>query len=193
MICLRYFAAVAALGLLCGGCETVPAASSYDGYRDAPVAGPNGAIKLQAGDKLRITVFGEDKLSGEYDIDPSGYVSLPLAGTIKAGGRTKIDLERDLTSKFKNQYLQNPKVTVDVIAFRPFYVMGEVAHPGEFPYKTTVDVMSAIATAGGQTYRASRSTVLIRRAGREGFQEYPLSPDIPVYPGDLIRVPERYF
>jgi polysaccharide export outer membrane protein len=156
--------------------------------------GATGAIRLQAGDKIKVTVYGEDKLTGEYEIDPGGSVSLPLAGTVQAAGLTKSELEQLLSKKFSSaNYLKNPKVTVDIATFRPFYVLGEVEKPGEYPYKGGLNVVSAIAVAGGNTYRASRSNVLIQRVGEAGFHEYPMSSTVPVYPGDLIRVPERYF
>lgn len=148
---------------------------------------------LQPGEKIKITVFGEDRLSGEYEIDPAGLVSLPLAGTVKAAGLSKPDLEKELAKKFRGEYLRNPKVTVDVASFRPFYIYGEVAKPGEYAFRSGLNVMSAVALAGGSTYRASRSVVLIQHAGERGFKEYQQSPTIPVMPGDLIRLPERYF
>ncbi|MGJ0392734.1 MAG: polysaccharide biosynthesis/export family protein [Methylocystis sp.] len=148
---------------------------------------------LHPGEKIKITVFGEDRLSGEYEIDPAGYVSLPLAGTIKAAGLSKPQFEQELSKRFRGEYLRNPKVTVDVSNFRPFYILGEVSRPGEYSFKSGLNALSAIALAGGSTYRASRDSVLIQHIGETGFREYPLSPTIPVLPGDLIRVPERYF
>ena len=148
---------------------------------------------LQPGEKIKVTVFGEDRLSGEYEIDPGGYVSLPLAGTVKAAGLSKQEFELALTKKFQGEYLRDPKVTVEVSSFRPFYILGEVTKPGEYPYKGGLSVLSAIALAGGSTYRASSSSVMIQHAGEAGFKEYPMSPTIPVLPGDLIRVRERYF
>jgi len=148
---------------------------------------------LQPGEKIKVTVFGEDRLSGEYQIDPGGFVSLPLAGTVKAAGLSKQELEAALTKKFQGEYLRDPKVTVEVSSFRPFYILGEVAKPGEYPYTGGLNVLSAIALAGGSTYRASRSSVMIQHVGESGFTEYPMSPMIPVLPGDLIRLPERYF
>jgi protein involved in polysaccharide export with SLBB domain len=148
---------------------------------------------LQPGEKIRLIVFGEDRLTGEYEIDPAGYVSLPLAGTVKAAGLSKLELERELSKKFSGEYLRNPKVTVDVTTFRPFYILGEVSRPGKYPFDSGLNVMSAIAIGGGSTFRASRSTVLIQHPGDSGFKEYPLSPTIPVLPGDLVKVPERYF
>lgn len=148
---------------------------------------------LQPGDKIKVIVFGEDRLTGEFEIDPAGFVSLPLAGTIKAGGLSKQQLEQTLTKKFRSEYLRDPKVTVDVSSFKPFYILGEVTKPGEYPYKGGLNAMSALALAGGTTYRASRSTILIQHPGESNFKEYPLSPMIPIAPGDLIKVPERYF
>jgi len=177
------------------GCDSAPILEAGNGANTSSYA-PNtvGGIRLQAGDKLRITVFGEDKLTGEYEIDPGGSVTLPLAGTVRAAGLTRLELEQLLSKKFASaQYLRNPKVTVEIANFRPFYVLGEVERPGEYSYKSGLNVMSAIAVAGGYTYRASKSRVFIQRSGEQGFQEYPLSPTVPVYPGDLIRLPERYF
>lgn len=148
---------------------------------------------LQPGEKIKVTVFGEDRLSGEYEIDPGGNVALPLAGTVKAAGLSQHELEVALTKKFHGEYLRDPKVTVEVSSFRPFYILGEVAKPGEYPFKGGLSVMSAVALAGGSTYRASLSSVMIQHAGEAGFKDYPMSPTIPVLPGDLIRVPERYF
>lgn len=150
-------------------------------------------MHLQAGDKLRITVFGEEKLSGEFEIDPSGYVSVPLAGTVPAAGLTKLELEQSLSAKFKSNYLRDPKVTVDVASFRPIYVLGEVQKPGAYPYQSGLNVVSALAVAGGATYRASNSRVLIQKSGETEFKEHVLEPSVAVLPGDVIRVPERYF
>jgi polysaccharide export outer membrane protein len=183
------------LGLVMAGCESgaslgpVSPAEQQALIESAATTSPT----LHPGEKIRVIVFGEDRLSGEYEIDPAGFVSLPLAGTIKAAGLSKQQLELDLSKKFSGEYLRKPRVTVDVTSFRPFYIMGEVTKAGEYPFKSGLNVMSAIAIAGGTTYRANRSTVLIQHIGENGFREYPLSPTIPVSPGDLIRVPERYF
>jgi protein involved in polysaccharide export with SLBB domain len=152
------------------------------------------AAYLQAGDKLKITVYGEDSLTGEYDISPSGSVSMPLIGTIKAAGRTPRGFARDIASRYsRGKFLQDPKVTVAVISFKPFYVLGEVTTPGEYPYRAGLTVQAAAAMAGGFTYRASRSVVLIRHVGDDIWKEYSLTEAVPIAPGDLIRVPERYF
>jgi protein involved in polysaccharide export with SLBB domain len=174
----------------CAGTDLGPA--SVEEQQAMSVAATE-APRLQRGEKIRVTVFGEDKLSGEYDIDPGGFLSMPLAGTVQAAGLTKTELEQALTKKFRSQYLKSPKVTVEIAAFRPFYVMGEVAKPGEYPFKSGLNVLSAIAIAGGPTYRAARNSILIQHPDETGFKEYPLSASIPIRPGDLVRVPERYF
>jgi protein involved in polysaccharide export with SLBB domain len=150
-------------------------------------------MQLQAGDKVRVTVFGEDKISGEYEIDLDGFLSLPLAGTMKAAGQNKMELEGIIATKLKSNYLKDPKVTVDVVTFRPIYVLGEVQKPGEYPYRSGLNVMSALAVAGGSTYRASNSRVMIQRFGEPVLKEYALDPSVAILPGDVIRLPERYF
>jgi protein involved in polysaccharide export with SLBB domain len=160
---------------------------------DKPAQRSGLQLRLSPGDKIKVIVFGEDKLSGDYQIDSAGGVSMPLAGTVQAAGLTKPELEQALTAKFKSEYLRNPRVTVDVISFRPFYVLGEVKNPGEFPYRNGLNVLSAIAIAGGATYRANNTVVWIQRAGTTEFAEYPQSPSVLVMPGDVLRLQERYF
>jgi protein involved in polysaccharide export with SLBB domain len=175
----------------CGGGANLGPASAEE--QQSYVAAATAKPRLQSGDKIRVTVYGEDKLSGDFEIDPSGLVSLPLAGTVKAAGLTQIELETELSRKFRTEYLRNPKVTVTIASFRPFYILGEVAKPGEYPYRSGLNIISATALAGGATYRASKSTVLIQRMGESGMKEYPMSSNVPVLPGDLVRIPERYF
>ena len=173
-----------------GGATSAVGEQSYAVATDAP---KTSELRLEAGDKLRITVFGEDKLTGDYQVDTGGYVALPLAGSIKAAGLTPPELEKALEKQFRGSYLRDPKVTVEVMTFRPFYVLGEVQKPGEYPYRAGLNVLSAIAIAGGATYRANTSDVLIQRAGTTAMQKFPQSPTITVLPGDLVRVPERFF
>jgi protein involved in polysaccharide export with SLBB domain len=189
-----FVVAVSGFSLIVAGCDSGSSLgmASVQEQRAATVV-PNAPPRLQAGDKIRVTVFGEAGLSGEYEIDPGGFVSLPLAGTLKAAGATKSELEQTLAKKFRGEYLKSPKVTVDIATFRPVYVLGEVEKPGEYPYKSGLNVVSAIAVAGGNTYRSSQKNVLIQHPGESGFREYPLSPAIQVQPGDVIKLPERYF
>jgi protein involved in polysaccharide export with SLBB domain len=150
-------------------------------------------LRLSGGDKVRVTVYGEDKISGEYQIDSGGMLSIPLAGTIQGAGLTKMELEQALTQKLKSEYLRNPKVTIEVISYRPFYVLGEVQKPGEYQFRSGLNVLSAIAIAGGATYRANNSTVMIQRFGSTELKEFLQSPTVLVLPGDVVRVPERFF
>ena len=162
--------------------------------RPVSLSGTGVATHLRAGDRIKINVYGEDALTGDYDISPSGYVTMPLIGAIRAAGRTQAELGRDIANKYRSGgLLQDPKVTVAVVQFRPFYVLGEAASPGEYPFRSGLTVHAAVAMAGGFTYRASKSFVLIRHAGDEIWKEYPLTEPVVIAPGDLIRVPERYF
>lgn len=176
----------------CGG-SLMPLSGGESAVASVAPEQQSAMLPLAAGDRIRVTVYGEDRISGEYQIDPNGMVSLPLAGTLTAAGRTKPELEAALTEKLKGSYLRNPKVTVDVVTFRPFYVLGEVQKPGEYPFRSGLNVLSAIAIAGGATYRANASKVYIQRFGSTALTEYAQSPTVPVMPGDVVRVPERYF
>lgn len=156
----------------------------------APVA---SEYRLGTGDKVRVVVFNESSLSGEFQVDDSGTMSLPLIGAVKAGGLTTRDLEKLLTQKLRGGFVRDPKVSVEVANFRPFYVIGEVEKPGEYPYRNGLSILAAGAIAGGFTYRASRSKVYIKRASEQFERELPLAPTTVILPGDVVRVPERYF
>jgi polysaccharide export outer membrane protein len=167
--------------------EDSPAEGRLISYGEHP-------IKLKPGDRLRLTVYGEERLSGEYEIDPNGRLSMPLTGTVHAADLSAPELERLISGKLqKAGFIRDPKVSVEITNLHPFYVLGEVDKPGQYAYVSGLNVMSAIAVAGGYTFRASETRVLIQRAGEPDFQEYPLSPRIHIFPGDLIRVPQRYF
>jgi polysaccharide export outer membrane protein len=98
-----------------------------------------------------------------------------------------------LAKKFRSQYLKDPKVTVTIASLQPYYIIGEVKNPGQFPYQSGLNVLTAMAIAGGPTYRANRSKVEIQRRGEGSMHEYPISESVPILPGDVLRVPERYF
>ena len=184
--------ALLAFALLVSGCATGQLSESELQSLAAVATAPS---KLQPGDKIRVTVFGEDRLSGDYELDATGQISLPLAGTVQASGLTQTELEQALAKKFRSEYLKNPKVTVTITTLRSFFVTGEVLKPGKYPYESGLNVLTAITTAGGPTYRASRSSVQIQRVGEPSMRDYPLSSasSVPILPGDVIRVPERYF
>ena len=179
-----------AAALLVAGCA---ANSLSEADKQSMAAAATAPAKLQPGDKIRITVYGEDKLSGDYQLDQSGQISLPLAGTITAQGLTQNELEQALTKKFRSEYLKDPKVTVTIATLQPYYIMGEVEMPGQYPYQSGLNVLTALAIAGGPTYRANRNSVEIQRHGETAMHDYPISTTVPILPGDVIRVPERYF
>jgi polysaccharide export outer membrane protein len=157
-------------------------------------SGPSGrTYVLGANDRVRIKVYGEPDITGEYEVDGSGAVSIPLAGTIKAGGLTTRQLERAIAAALSKGIVRDPRVNVEIALYRPYYILGEVKKSGEYPYKSGLTVLDAVASAGGYTYRANESKVLLRRAGSAVEETYPLDAPVLVYPGDNIRIPERYF
>lgn len=148
--------------------------------------------RLGIGDKLKITVFGEDSLSGSYEVNALGQISVPLVGEIAAQGQAIAAFRDALTKRLADGYLKSPRVTVEVLNYRPFYVHGEVKNAGEFAYKNGLKLRDAVAVAGGYTYRADESYVVIAREGA-GEAKVPLTSNFVVLPGDNIRVPERFF
>jgi polysaccharide export outer membrane protein len=151
------------------------------------------AYRLGAGDKMRVTVFGHEDLSGEFEIDGSGNVSLPLIRNISVQGMTVRDVEEIIESRLKPEYLLNPRVSVEVINYRPFFIYGEVNKPGSYPYVNGMTVINAVAVAGGYTYRARQSKARITRAADPAKAARDVTPDTQVLPGDVIEIPERYF
>ena len=182
----RLLALITAFFLVSCGGNLPPVAN--DGY-EHPV------YRLASGDRLNITVFGEEALSREYVITSAGDLSFPLLGDLPAAGSTPVELQQSIVAGLSSGYLNDPRVTVEVLNFRPFYILGEVANPGEYPYSTDLTIDQAVALAGGFSYRAEKQRVFIRRAGTGQERTYELSAEMPVYvtPGDTIRVGERYF
>jgi len=148
---------------------------------------------LGGGDKIRLSVFGENDLGGEFEIDGSGVVRLPLIGQVKAAGMTVHQFEDKLISMFEEGYLKDPRVSVEVINYRPFYIIGEVNKPGQYPYVSDMNALNAIALAGGYTAKADKSEVYIQRTGTNGEKDYPSNETTKIRPGDVVRIPERFF
>jgi len=193
---LIIFVAVTALVAACGS----------DAQPISPATGPSAvgndiilasdtreAYQLGGGDQLRVIVFGEDDLSGEFQIDGDGFVSLPLIGEVQAGGLTLREFETEVEAALADGYLRAPRVSAEVLNYRPFYIIGEVQEGGEYPYTQGMSILNAVAVAGGYTYRADRSRVFITRAGTDGEVAYRADQNVRVLPGDIIRVPERFF
>ena len=158
------------------------------------VAQSDGGYRLGAGDKLRVTVFGEEELGGQYEVDGSGFVRMNLIGQVRAGGLTTQEFERDLKAKYESgEYLKDARVSVEVTNYRPFYIIGEVQKPGEYPYVNDMSILNAVAKAGGYTYRANENNVYIRRNGDTREVPVPADQTTKINPGDVIRIPERFF
>jgi polysaccharide export outer membrane protein len=153
----------------------------------------HGSYVLRPTDQIRVQVYNEPNISGDYQIDSSGFVSVPLAGRVKASGATTAQLEKSLAARLNNGLLKDPRVSIQISGYAPFYIHGEVKRSGEFPFRPGLTVMDAIATAGGYTYRANEGQVFVRRAGTDAEYSYPMDARIAVFPGDNIRIPERFF
>ena len=151
------------------------------------------SYRLGAGDKVKITIFDEPDLSGTYSVTGEGKVSVPLVGDIPAVGLTAPELQTALENAYRQGYLKDPKVNVEVMSFRPFYILGEVKMPGEYPYDNGMTVVKAVAMAQGFTYRANEKTVFIKHLNEVKEEQIPLTSSQAVEPGDTIRISERYF
>lgn len=146
--------------------------------------------KLGPGDEVRVRVFRHEDLSGEFQLDSEGTLALPLAGEIDAGGKTTRQVEEEVEARFKEEgYLVQPRVSMEVLIYRPFYILGEVSNPGQYEYTSSMTVTNAVAVAGGFTYRADQEDVQIRR----GDCVVEANGGSTVLPGEVVVVPERFF
>ncbi|MEX0923968.1 MAG: polysaccharide biosynthesis/export family protein [Rhodovibrionaceae bacterium] len=181
---LRACAAAVAASLLLAGCSGGPEAT-----QPAPELEP-APYQLGAGDEIRVEVFGDDSLSSEQRIDGQGSLSLPLVGGVQAAGLTRAELQERLEEHYA-EYRRDAEVTVNVLNYRPFYIVGEVREPGGYAYVEGMTVINAIAMAGGYTYRARKEDFVVQR---ENEQQVMRAGDLStVMPGDVITVRERYF
>ena len=158
-----------------------------------PVVREVPEYRLGSGDKVRVITFGEESLSGEFFVGGSGKVSIPLVGELPALGLTAREFQASVETALKEGYLKEPRVSVEILNYRPFYILGEVEKPGTYPYTSGLSVVNAVATAGGYTYRANTKRVFIKRPDSDKEEEYPLESNTPVAPGDTIRIAERFF
>lgn len=155
------------------------------------VSDPN--YQLGAGDHVRVIVYGQPDLTGEFQVNGSGQIAFPLIGNIDAGGLSASQLESRLASKLSPDYLRDPRVSVEVMTYRPFYIVGEVNNPGNYAYTNGMTVINAVAMAGGFTYRAEEDDFYITRAGDTSSQKQEAEQETKVHPGDVITVRERWF
>jgi protein involved in polysaccharide export with SLBB domain len=160
----------------------------------APDAHPTDpGYRVGTGDQLHVTVYNETDLSGDYNVDDGGYLRLPLIGQIKVAGLTLVELENVIAGKYGAGYLKSPKISAQVTSYRPFYIIGEVNKPGQYSYVNGMNVLTAVALAGGYTYRADDSSVYVRRNGATEEESVPADQTTTIKPGDIIRVSERFF
>jgi protein involved in polysaccharide export with SLBB domain len=183
--------------VMLGAAVANPARAQQAPIGPAPMAAPAPAQSMDyllgPADKVRMTVYGEPSLSGEFFVSGSGLMSLPLIGDIKAGGMTVGQFQQAVQKALSDGYLKDPRVNAEVLTFRPFYILGEVEKPGTYPYTSGLTVLNAVATAGGFTYRADKRTVWIKHNGETSEVKGELTPSIVVAPGDTIRIGERFF
>lgn len=153
----------------------------------------SNGYRVGAGDRLAIKVAGEADLTGEYVVDATGVLSLPYVQSVPVAGFNTGQIERLIVSKLKAGFLRDPKVSVQAIALRPFYIMGEITTGGSFPYQPGMTVQNAIAIAGGYGARADKADVMLTRKSANGTNTYKVPVTTQVYPGDIVFVRERWF
>jgi polysaccharide biosynthesis/export protein len=174
-----------------GSYAVVPAPAVYA----APVEPVryDSAYHLDAGDRLRVVVYGQEGLTNTYAIDAAGSITMPLIGTVPARGRTPAGLATEIAAKLRGGFIRDPSVAVEIEAYRPFFILGEVAAPGQYPYVPNMTVESAVAIAGGFSPRARRDSVTVTHTEASGSGRYVVPLGTSISPGDTVLVGERWF
>jgi polysaccharide export outer membrane protein len=186
---LQIFLSAACLAVFVAGCAKVP--PPLDASQVAPM---KSGYMLAAGDRVRVTVFNEPALTGEYNVTPQGSIAFPLIGSVPADGKTTEQLSDDIRGQLSGGgYINDPRVSSEVLSYRPYYILGEVSKSGEYPFSNGLTIQQAVATAGGFTPRANRGKIFLRRRNGEERTVDLSGPAVQVLPGDTIRVGERYF
>ena len=163
------------------------------GYAVPMPAAYDAAYRLDAGDRLRVVVYGQEGLTNTYAIDAGGSITMPLIGSVPARGRTPAGLAAAIAAKLRNGYIREPSVAVEIEAYRPFFILGEVAAPGQYPYVPNMTVESAVAIAGGFSPRAKRDVVTVTHTEAGGAMRAVVPLGTPLAPGDTVFVGERWF
>ena len=162
-------------------------------YVEAAPVRYDAAYHLDAGDKLRVVVYGQEGLTNTYAIDAGGSITMPLIGSVPARGRTPASLASEIGAKLRNGFIREPSVAVEIEAYRPFFILGEVAAPGQYPYVPNMTVESAVAIAGGFSPRARRDRVTVTHSDASGTARFVVPPGTSIGPGDTVLVGERWF
>jgi polysaccharide biosynthesis/export protein len=179
---------VAALAL--AGCmgRTAPVA-----YAEPIPVRHDAAYHLDAGDRLRVVVYGQEGLTNTYAIDAGGAIAMPLIGAVPARGRTTAGLAAEISARLRRGFIREPSVAVEIESYRPFFILGEVAAPGQYPYVSNMTIESAVAIAGGFSPRARRDRVTLTHTDASGPARFVVPSGIPLSPGDTVLVGERWF
>lgn len=149
--------------------------------------------RLSPGDRVRLEVLREDTISGEYVINDQGSIGLPMVGEVQAAGKTVAQLRTQLAATLRQEYVRDARINVDVVSYRPIYILGEVQKPGEYGYSNKMTVHALVAKAGGFTYRANEKVVYVRHADDAEERAYKLTSGATVSPGDTVRIDQRFF
>ncbi|MFD1949575.1 polysaccharide biosynthesis/export family protein [Sphingomonas arantia] len=185
--------------ILIGGLAVISACASggneivSSGARYAPPDASLEDYRLGIDDRVRMTVFSQPEVSGEFAVGADGALALPLIGRVPALSKTVSEVAAEAQRLFGDGYLRDPRVSMEVITFRPFFIMGEVTQPGPYPYTVGLTALNSIAVARGYTPRSDRAVVGIRRSGEAEEKIYKVTPELRIYPGDTVRVQERFF
>lgn len=186
---------VSAVALCLAGCagHQAMAPDSSATATALPNSLPTYSYPLSGGDKLRVAVFGAPQLGGDFTVNGAGTIALPLIGEVEVKGLTSTQLQERIAKELADGYVKQPKVSVEVLNTRPYYILGEVNKPGEYAFADGLTIEAAVAQAGGYTYRAKTKEVTIKHASETTASRYPVTPSTAVAPGDTIRVQERWF
>jgi polysaccharide export outer membrane protein len=151
------------------------------------------AYHLDAGDRLRVVIYGQEGLTNTYAVSAGGSITMPLIGAVPARGRTTAGLAAEIAAKLRNGFIRDPSIAVEIEAYRPFFILGEVAAPGQYPYVPNMTVESAVAIAGGFSPRARRDSVTVTHTDAQGTGRFVVPPGSSISPGDTVLVGERWF
>jgi len=173
------------------GPRVIPARAAYGPRMTVPAY--DSDYRLDAGDKLRVVVYGQEGLTNSYAVGASGAITMPLIGSVQARGLTPAQLASRVADRLRNGYIREPYVAAEIEAYRPFFILGEVAAPGQYPYVPNMTAESAVAIAGGFSPRAKRDSVTLTHTSSAGTMRAVVPPATPINPGDTIVVGERWF
>lgn len=182
--------------MLLSGMLALPLAACANSYSDLPIAtaGSTDRYTLGPGDSIKVAVYGFEAMAGSYTVSDAGTISLPMLSTIRVSGKSAPELETEIAGVLRARDLApNANVSVQVEKYRPFFILGQVQRPGQYPYVPGMTVLTAVAIAGGYTFRAEKGVVLVNRSNGGVSSKARLNADSVIMPGDTIEIPEAWF